>query len=76
MTRFLSTLEKSLAIRGGQISDIYDPTDQVKMRVLREYGAVMLAANGAVPPDKIIFRNDEEVEDFQRQSPTKEGDDR
>src|SRR3954454_3648253 len=73
MSKFLNILETSLSSRGGKLSDIYDPTDRVKMRVLSEYGAVMLATNGATPPDKIIFQNNFEVDEFQRSIATKEG---
>jgi hypothetical protein len=72
MNKFLANLEKSIANRGGSISAIYDTADAVKMRVLREYGAAMLATNGAVPPNKIIFRNNAEVDGFQRSVSTKE----
>ena len=33
--------------------------------LLREYGAVLVARGGAVPPDRVIFRNSFEVETFQ-----------
>lgn len=33
--------------------------------LLREYGAIFAASGGAVPPDRIIFENQQEVFDFQ-----------
>lgn len=41
------------------------PTDETGNLLLREYGAVFLARNGAVPPGKIIFRDEEDVQAFQ-----------
>jgi hypothetical protein len=41
------------------------PSDETGNLLLREYGAVFLARNGAVPPKKVIFRDDADVEAFQ-----------
>jgi hypothetical protein len=41
--------------------------DKVGQRMLREYGAVFAAAGGAVPPDRLIFRDQQEVKKFQDQ---------
>ncbi len=42
------------------------PADDTGKLLLHEYGAVYLARNGAVPPKKIIFRDDSDVSKFQR----------
>lgn len=39
--------------------------DPIASRLLSEYGAVFTARNGATPPDRIIFRTEEEVSTFQ-----------
>lgn len=39
--------------------------DPVERRLLKEYGAVFLARNGIVPPPKIVFRDQADVEAFQ-----------
>ena len=41
------------------------PTDETGSLLLREYGAVFLARNGVVPPKKLIFRDDADVDAFQ-----------
>jgi hypothetical protein len=40
--------------------------DPVAARLLPDYGSVFVARGRAVPPDRIIFRNEDEVEKFQR----------
>ncbi|MFT3745437.1 MAG: hypothetical protein QM785_14235 [Pyrinomonadaceae bacterium] len=41
------------------------PTDDAGRLLLREYGAVFLARNGAVPPKKVVFRDEADVTAFQ-----------
>jgi hypothetical protein len=41
------------------------PEDHAGKLLLKEYGAVFAAAGGAVPPNKIIFRDEFEVTEFQ-----------
>ena len=41
------------------------PTEEVGRRLLREYGSVFVARNGAVPPKTVIFKNEQEVASFQ-----------
>lgn len=41
------------------------PTDDAGRLLLREYGAVFLARNGAVPPKKVVFRDENDVAAFQ-----------
>ncbi|MEJ7699429.1 MAG: hypothetical protein WKF71_07260 [Pyrinomonadaceae bacterium] len=41
------------------------PTDAFKQRMLKEYGAMFVAKGGAVPPNKIVFKDEAEVSAFQ-----------
>lgn len=41
------------------------PTDDAGRLLLREYGAVFLARNGAIPPMKVVFRDEADVTAFQ-----------
>jgi hypothetical protein len=40
--------------------------DTVGEKMLKEYGAIFVAGNGAIPPDRIVFRNEEEVSAWQK----------
>jgi hypothetical protein len=39
--------------------------DAAQQRLLREYGAVFVARGGVVPPNKIVFRDEDDVREFQ-----------
>jgi hypothetical protein len=41
------------------------PSDETGQLLLREYGAVFVAREGAVPPQKVIFRDEADVTRFQ-----------
>jgi hypothetical protein len=41
------------------------PTDAVGQRLLKEYGALFVARNGATPPNTVIFKSEAEVSAFQ-----------
>lgn len=41
------------------------PTDAVGQKMLKEYGAMFVAKNGAVPPPKVVFNNESEVSSWQ-----------
>ena len=41
------------------------PTDETGQLLLREYGALFVARNGAMPPRKVIFRDEADVARFQ-----------
>ncbi len=41
------------------------PTDDAGKLLLREYGAVFLARNGAIPPNKVVFKDEADVSAFQ-----------
>ncbi|HYJ89872.1 MAG TPA: hypothetical protein VEV84_01065 [Pyrinomonadaceae bacterium] len=40
--------------------------DTVAKRLLPEYGAILVARNGATPPNKLVYSNESEVEGFQQ----------
>lgn len=42
------------------------PTDAAGQLLLREYGAVFVARNGAIPPKKVFFDDESDVQAFQR----------
>lgn len=39
--------------------------DPVELRLLKEYGAAYVARGGAVPPPRVVFRDEAEVREFQ-----------
>ncbi len=41
------------------------PTDAVGQKMLKEYGSMFVAKNGAVPPSKVVFNNESEVSSWQ-----------
>ena len=41
------------------------PTNKIGEKLLKEYGAVFVARNGAIPPTKIIFKSETEVSHWQ-----------
>lgn len=46
-------------------SDFQRPTDSSGELILREYGAYFLARGGAVPPKKVVFKDEADVQAFQ-----------
>jgi len=55
--KFISLLPAGVVEQAG---------DSVGARFLREYGAVFAAGNGVDTPDRLIFRDEAEVSEFQR----------
>ncbi len=45
--------------------DFEQPTDDSGRLLLREYGAVFLARSGAIPPKKVVFKDEADVSKFQ-----------
>src|SRR5438445_10508522 len=41
------------------------PKDDTGELLLHEYGSVFLARNGAIPPRRVIFQNEKDVQTFQ-----------
>jgi len=64
--KFYRFVEKDLAGKNVNFSDFYDFSNSVEKRILEEYGAVLVARGGAIPPDKIVFANEREVARFQK----------
>jgi hypothetical protein len=49
------------------LSNDFDvPTDSVSEKMLGEYGAFFIAGNGAISPNKVVFENEREVSDWQK----------
>jgi len=46
-------------------ADLEIGDDAAQQRLLHEYGAVFLARGGAVPPNKVVFKDESEVDGFQ-----------
>lgn len=42
------------------------PKDKIAKKLFAEYGALFAAANGAIPPETVIFKNDAAVEKWQK----------
>jgi LAS superfamily LD-carboxypeptidase LdcB len=62
---FLASLENNFSKRNINIDAFCDQSDEVELRVLREYGAVFLAAEKVVVPCCCMFKSEEEVKRFQ-----------
>lgn len=41
------------------------PDDDVGKKMIKEYGALFIARGGVIPPKRVIFKSDSEVEEFQ-----------
>jgi hypothetical protein len=46
--------------------DIPDKTDEVRIRLLADYGAVFVARGGSVPPPFVVFLDDAAVDEWQK----------
>lgn len=60
---FRGSLSDNLSRSGLSVSDIYDSTNSVENRILKEYGSVFLTK--AMPPTKAMFTSEQEVSAFQ-----------
>lgn len=67
-TSFNAALGSALARRGVEAGKSCDERDAVSRRVLREYGAIFLAAGQVLPPRVCIFASAEEVASFQAEA--------
>ena len=60
-----------MTVTGSKFLSLISPTvldqahDSIGELLLREYGAIFVAGNGVKPPDRLIFRDEIEVSDFQ-----------
>jgi hypothetical protein len=51
----------------NNLSNDFDvPADAVSKKMLGEYGAFFIAGNGAIPPNKVVFENETEVAEWQK----------
>ena len=65
IVNFNVALGSALRRRGGEVGKLCDEQDAVSRRILREYGAVFLAAAEVLPPPVCIFTSAEDVASFQ-----------
>lgn len=65
MNKFFETLSEDLAGKNTALTDFYDEKNIVAKTLFAEYGAIFVARGEAVPPDRIVFKNDAEVAEFQ-----------
>ena len=61
----VTTDTKSGGFYGNLADGFSRPTDEVGQKLLKEYGAMFVARNGAVPPKTVVFKNEAEVSAFQ-----------
>ncbi|MEO6333536.1 MAG: hypothetical protein ABIO91_01000, partial [Pyrinomonadaceae bacterium] len=40
-------------------------SDASQLRLFREYGAVFIARGGVIAPDRVVFKNEDELRSFQ-----------
>ncbi len=62
-TGFRANLVQKLSQQGYKLDEVVDESNDVERRLLNEYGAVFLTK--AVPPSKVMFTSDSEVDAFQ-----------
>ncbi len=67
MSAFFKSYENNVSKHG--YSNVFDPNDLVLDRMFGEYGAMFLTK--AVPPNRVMFADDAQVERFQAQLETK-----
>jgi hypothetical protein len=60
-----SSEEKKEGFDANLPKDFSTPSDAVGKRMLKEYGAMFVAKNGVVPPNKVVFNNEAEVSAWQ-----------
>jgi hypothetical protein len=65
---FYAALRRALAQRGVRPEGLCDCDDPASRRLLSEYGAMFVAAEGVKVPSVLTFRSEEEVEQFQREA--------
>ncbi|MEO6656098.1 MAG: hypothetical protein ABIO36_08445 [Pyrinomonadaceae bacterium] len=62
--KIVETVEKNRFLKNLP-KDFEQPTDDAGRLLLKEYGAVFLARNGAAPPKTVVFRDETDVSAFQ-----------
>lgn len=68
-TPTMSQQKKSGGFMAQLPADFEQPTDDAGRLLLREYGAVFVAGNGAVAPKKVVFKDEADVRAFQASTP-------
>ena len=63
--KFYKVLEKNLEAKNISFYEFYDSANPVERRILEEYGAIFVARKSVEVPTKIVFKNEEEVSEFQ-----------
>ena len=64
-TTIMTEPEQKNAFLDNLPKDFEQPNDDAGNLLLKEYGAVFLARNGAVPPKKVVFKDEADVAAFQ-----------
>ena len=65
---FYLAFARALRRRGMQPELLCDPADPCARRLLSEYGAMFVASDSVAVPPVCVFRDEQEVSDFQRQA--------
>lgn len=65
---FYAALRRALARRGARPEELCDCDDPASRRLLSEYGAMFVGADGVRVPTVLTFRSEDEVEQFQREA--------
>jgi hypothetical protein len=71
--RILPNYKMNTFLRSVQ-PGLLDGADDIERTIIREYGAVFVAAGGSVPPDRIIFADEPDVHRFQSNLATQAAD--
>src|ERR1051326_3769070 len=62
---FYLALKPALAARGVTLAELCPDDDVVARRVLHDYGAMFVAADGLLPPPVCVFISEDQVAQFQ-----------
>jgi hypothetical protein len=65
---FYAALDEALKAHGRRLESLCDTSDAVERRVLEDYGAMFLSAPTVLPPPVCVFKNEDEVLEFQEEA--------
>lgn len=65
MNNFINSISRNLSKIPKKFDDFYDENNIVHKRLFSEYGAIYAASGDAVTPDRIVFKDEKEVSEFQ-----------
>jgi hypothetical protein len=68
-TPTIANAKKSGGFMDRLPADFEQPTDDAGRLLLREYGSLFVAGNGAIAPKKVVFKDDADVRAFQASAP-------